>query len=79
MDVLPVPGELHDFVNAGASGFIAKDATLDAFVTTIRWVASGTDALPPRLTRDHLVAAAEQGGGRSPIVPPLPEGEGDRG
>ena len=29
MDVLPVPEELHDFVNAGASGFIAKDATID--------------------------------------------------
>jgi DNA-binding NarL/FixJ family response regulator len=50
MDVLPVPEELHDFVHAGASGFIAKDATLDAFVSTIRWVASGTDVLPPRLT-----------------------------
>src|SRR5690349_17552302 len=25
MDVLPVPEDLHDFVNAGASGFIAKD------------------------------------------------------
>jgi DNA-binding NarL/FixJ family response regulator len=50
MDVLPVPEELHDFVNAGASGFIAKDATLDAFVSTIRWVASGTDVLPPRST-----------------------------
>jgi DNA-binding NarL/FixJ family response regulator len=51
MDVLPVPEELHDFVNAGASGFIAKDATLDAFVSTVRWVASGTDVLPSALTR----------------------------
>ena len=50
MDVLPVPEELHDFVNAGASGFIAKDATLDAFVSTVRWVASGTDVLPPAFT-----------------------------
>jgi len=41
MDVLPVPEELHDFVNAGASGFIAKDATLDAFVGTVRSVAGG--------------------------------------
>jgi DNA-binding NarL/FixJ family response regulator len=51
MDVLPVPEELHHFVNAGASGFIAKDATLDAFVSTVRWVASGTDILPSSLTR----------------------------
>jgi len=50
MDVLPVPEELHDFVNAGASGFIAKDATLDAFVSTVRSVATGTDVLPPALT-----------------------------
>jgi DNA-binding NarL/FixJ family response regulator len=50
MDVLPVPEDLHDFVNAGASGFIAKDATLDAFVSTVRSVASGTDVLPSALT-----------------------------
>jgi len=50
MDVLPVPEELHDFVNAGASGFIAKDATLDSFVGTVRSVANGTDVLPPVLT-----------------------------
>jgi DNA-binding NarL/FixJ family response regulator len=61
MDVLPVPEDLHDFVNAGASGFIAKDATLDAFVSTVRSVASGTDVLPPVLTGtlfSHIVRVA---------------------
>jgi DNA-binding NarL/FixJ family response regulator len=61
MDVLPVPEDLHDFVNAGASGFIAKDATLDAFVSTVRSVASGTDVLPPALTStlfSHIVKFA---------------------
>jgi DNA-binding NarL/FixJ family response regulator len=61
MDVLPVPEDLHDFVNVGASGFIAKDATLDAFVSTVRTVASGTDVLPPALTGtlfSHIVRAA---------------------
>src|SRR2546427_10212950 len=61
MDVLPVPEDLHDFVNAGASGFIAKDATLDAFVGTVRSVASGTDVLPPALTSTlfaHIVRVA---------------------
>src|SRR5438445_11674253 len=61
MDVLPVPEELQDFVTAGASGFIAKDATLDAFVSTVRWVASGTDVLPPALTSTlfaHIVRVA---------------------
>ena len=61
MDVLPVPEELHDFVNVGASGFIAKDATLDAFVSTVRSVARGTDVLPPALTNtlfSHIVKVA---------------------
>jgi DNA-binding NarL/FixJ family response regulator len=61
MDVLPVAEDLHDFVNAGASGFIAKDATLDAFVSTVRSVASGTDVLPPALTNtlfSHIVRFA---------------------
>src|SRR5438445_12245502 len=61
MDVWPVPEELHDFVHAGASGFIAKDATLDAFVGTVRSVASGTDVLPPALTSTlfaHIVRVA---------------------
>ena len=61
MDVLPVPEDVHDFVNAGASGFIAKDATLDAFVGTIRSVASGTDVLPSALTStlfSHIAMSA---------------------
>ena len=66
MDVLPVPEDLHDFVNAGASGFIAKDATLDAFVSTIRWVASGTDVLPPRLTSTLFSHIARHALGRKP-------------
>src|SRR5258705_12004482 len=66
MDVLPVPEELHDFVNAGASGFIAKDATLDAFVGTIRWVASGRDVLPPALTSTLFSHIAKLALGRKP-------------
>ena len=66
MDVLPVPEELHDFVNAGASGFIAKDATLDAFVSTVRWVASGTDVLPPALTSSLFSHIVKHALGRKP-------------
>jgi len=66
MDVLPVPEELHDFVNAGASGFIAKDATLDAFVSTVRSVASGTDILPPVLTSTLFSHIAKLALGRKP-------------
>ncbi len=50
MDVLPVPEDVLDFVNAGVSGFIAKDATLDEFVSTVRSVAGGTAVLPGALT-----------------------------
>jgi DNA-binding NarL/FixJ family response regulator len=66
MDVLPVPEELHDFVNAGASGFIAKDATLDAFVSTVRSVATGTDVLPPALTSTLFSHIAKLALGRKP-------------
>jgi DNA-binding NarL/FixJ family response regulator len=61
MDVLPVPEDVHDFVNRGVSGFIAKDSTLDAFVSTIRSVASGTDVLPSALTNtlfSHIAKVA---------------------
>ena len=49
MDMLPVPEDLHDFVSAGASGFVAKDATVDDFVSTVRSVARGTAVLPAPL------------------------------
>ncbi len=39
------------FIRAGAAGFIMKDASLDEFVSTIRLVAAGQDALPRALTR----------------------------
>lgn len=50
MDLLPVYEDLVDFVNAGVSGFIMKDASLDDVVNTIRSVAQGAHVLPPRMT-----------------------------
>jgi DNA-binding NarL/FixJ family response regulator len=50
MDLLPVHEDIVEFVNAGVSGFILKDATLDDLVTTIRSVALGTHVLPPQMT-----------------------------
>jgi len=50
MDLLPEPEEVLDFVNMGVSGFIAKDATVEDFVSTVRSVAGGTAVLPPPLT-----------------------------
>jgi DNA-binding NarL/FixJ family response regulator len=50
MDLLPVQEEIVEFVNAGVSGFIMKDASLDDLVSCIRLVAQGADVLPPQLT-----------------------------
>ena len=51
MDLLPMNEDIVDFVNAGVSGFIMKDATLDDLVNTIRLVAKGAQVLPPEMTR----------------------------
>ena len=50
MDLLPVHEEIVEFVNAGVSGFIMKDATLEDLVSTIRSVAAGANILPPQMT-----------------------------
>jgi DNA-binding NarL/FixJ family response regulator len=46
MDLLPVHEEIAEFVKAGVSGFILKDATVEQFVGTIRLVADGETVLP---------------------------------
>lgn len=50
MDLLPVREDIVEFVNAGVSGFIMKDATLEDLVNTIRSVAKGAHVLPPQMT-----------------------------
>lgn len=50
MDLLPVHEELVEFVNAGVSGFILKDATLDDMIRTIQSVVEGKHILPPEMT-----------------------------
>jgi DNA-binding NarL/FixJ family response regulator len=50
MDLLPIHEDIVDFVNAGVSGFVLKDATLEDLVSTIRSVAGGAHVLPPPLT-----------------------------
>jgi DNA-binding NarL/FixJ family response regulator len=50
MDLIPVHEDIVEFVNAGVSGFIMKDATLDDLVSTIRLVADGAHVLPPQMT-----------------------------
>jgi len=50
MDLLPVHEDIVEFVHAGVSGFIMKDATVEDLVHTIRSVADGAHVLPPQMT-----------------------------
>lgn len=50
MDLVPVQEELVQYVEAGVSGFVLKDATFSDFLRTIRSVARGVNVLPPPLT-----------------------------
>jgi DNA-binding NarL/FixJ family response regulator len=50
MDLLPAHEEIVEYVNAGVSGFIMKDATLEDLADTIRSVARGVNVLPPQMT-----------------------------
>lgn len=50
MGLLAIQEDVADYVRAGASGFIMKDASFDDFFATIRRVANGAQVLPPALT-----------------------------
>jgi len=50
MGLIPTQSDIVEFVEAGASGFILKDATVKEFVGTVRSVAKGEKILPPSLT-----------------------------
>jgi len=50
MDLIPLQADVLEFVQAGVSGFILKDATVNDFLKTIRSVVKGLQVLPPNLT-----------------------------
>jgi len=50
MDLIPAQADVFQFVQAGVSGFILKDATVNEFMKTIRLVSQGAQVLPPHLT-----------------------------
>jgi len=59
-----------EFVHAGASGFIMKDATKMSFLGTIRSVAKGLNIIPAPVTGSlfsHVIDHAFKGGGVKPI------------
>ena len=50
MGLLPAQEDVANYVRAGASGFIMKDASFEDFFATIRAVAGGAEVLPQALT-----------------------------
>jgi two-component system NarL family response regulator len=61
MGLVPSQSDILEFVEAGASGFILKDATVMEFLGTIRLVLQGGKVLPPSLTDSlfsHVVELA---------------------
>jgi DNA-binding NarL/FixJ family response regulator len=50
MGFVPTQSEIVQFVAAGASGFIPKNALVNEFLETIRTVAQGEKVIPPSLT-----------------------------
>jgi DNA-binding NarL/FixJ family response regulator len=70
MGLLPIRDDVADYVRAGASGFVMKDATFEEFFSTIRAVAGGVQVLPPELTNslfDQIVRSAI-GGSRTRTI-----------
>jgi len=65
MDLIPTHSEVVEFVKAGVSGFIPRDATLDNFLHTIRAVVKGVKILPPTMADSlfsQIVESAIQAG-----------------
>jgi DNA-binding NarL/FixJ family response regulator len=59
-------------LNAGASGFLLKDAEPPELIGAIRTVARGDAVIAPRVTRLLLDAFADQMPGGSPVTAPSP-------
>jgi DNA-binding NarL/FixJ family response regulator len=70
MGLIPSQLDIIEFVEAGAAGFILKDATIEDVLGTIRSVARGMRVLPPLLTGSLFSRVIEQalrkGKGRLP-------------
>ncbi len=59
MDILPHHVDIVEFVQAGGSGFILKNAPLGDWIETIRKVALGEKVLPPVLTKSLFTQIIE--------------------
>ncbi len=59
MDILPDHVDVVEFVKAGGSGFILKNAPIEDWIQTINSVAAGEKVLPPILTNSLFTQIAE--------------------
>lgn len=62
MGILAQQEDVADFVRAGASGFIMKEASFEDFFDTIRAVAGGAQVLPQALTNSLFAQIARKAG-----------------
>jgi DNA-binding NarL/FixJ family response regulator len=70
MGLLPIQEDVANFVRAGASGFIMKDASFEEFFATIRAVAGGAEVLPRALTSSLFTQIAKNipGGAKNKLA-----------
>ncbi len=59
MGLHPAQSDIMEFVQAGAEGFILKNATVEEVIRTIRTVAGGERVLPPSMTGSLFFQVAE--------------------
>ncbi|HSM05515.1 MAG TPA: response regulator transcription factor [Longimicrobiales bacterium] len=60
MDLLPVQDQIVEWVRAGVSGFVMKDASLEEVAGTLQSVAAGNDVLPPSVTGSLFTQIAKE-------------------
>ncbi|MDD8018798.1 MAG: response regulator transcription factor [Bacteroidota bacterium] len=59
MGLVPAQSDIMEFVQAGAEGFILKNASVEEVIKTIRAVAGGETVLPPSMTGSLFFQVAE--------------------
>jgi len=70
MDILPDQNDIVEFVKAGGSGFILKNALVEDYVKTIQAVAGGATILPVGLTKSLFMQIVESALKKGNGLPP---------
>jgi two-component system, NarL family, nitrate/nitrite response regulator NarL len=70
MDILPENVDIIEFVRAGGDGFILKNAPSQAWIDTIKAVASGEKVLPPEMTDSLFTQVMNKYSGTEKEIPP---------